>query len=77
MALLPLSRQLGEQRRGIGIGAGRADEDPVKRLGPGQDAADDASQTRQLVLGILVGKKRTDVGPNGAGKTTCCTRQSA
>src|SRR6266498_1502416 len=63
MALLPLSRQLGEQRRGIGIGARRADEDPVKRLGPRHDAADDASQTRQLALGILVRKKRTDVGP--------------
>jgi hypothetical protein len=63
MAVLPLSQQLSEQCGGIGVGAGRAHEDPVKRLGPRHDAADSAGQTRQLVPGVSVCEKRTDVEP--------------
>ena len=63
MAALSLSRQLGEQRGSVGIGARRAHEDPVQGLAPRHDAADDAGQTRQLRPGVLVREKGTDVGP--------------
>src|SRR5215831_20117595 len=49
LVLLPMPRPLGEQRGSVGIGARRADEDPVDGLGPRLDAAGDAGETGQLV----------------------------
>jgi len=46
LALLPMSPCLGEQRGSVGIGARRADEDPVHGFGPRHDAAADADEPR-------------------------------
>ncbi len=63
LAELPVPRLLGEQGSRVRIGGRRAHEDPVNRLGSRHDAAGDAGETRQLVPGISVREKRTDVGP--------------
>ena len=63
LAELPVPRLLGEQGSRVRIGGRRAHEDPVNRLGSRHDAAGDAGETRQLVPGISVREKHTDVGP--------------
>jgi hypothetical protein len=62
LALLPISRLLGEQRRSVRIGARRADEDAVNGLGPRHDPAGDAREPGQLAPGVWVGKERADAG---------------
>ena len=63
LALLPVSRLLGEQGSRGGIGGRRAHEDPVHRLGSRHDAAGDAREARQLAPGIWVREERADVVP--------------
>jgi hypothetical protein len=63
LALLPLSRLLGEKSGGVRIGTRRAHEDSIQGLRPRHHVPGVASETRQLVLGTSARKKRAYVRP--------------
>ena len=65
LSLLALPGEIVEQRRGLWVGAGRADEDAVEGRDPFVHLHDDLDEAGQLLLRIAVGDERSDLGSLG------------